>query len=594
MARLILNRHSFPSVTNDHLLPLFPLRRRLNGGGRTLVALTFTALLLTHGAFGADAPQRTGMASDIAQLIAGKQHPLLHKTDLSGLAEELSRLYPANTASLLWLGDNGSQAAVDAALTILKNAADSGLNPADYDAAALEQALRTAKTQALSDREQAAYDTALSAALLRLIHDLHEGRIHPRILGYPLEFGGKPRLNGADVIKQALARQTLPQLPRQVEPTFAQYQQLKQALAGLRQLPKEAPFPALTLQKTLHSGDPYPQLAALQQRLIALGVWPQTIDAQQLPTDYSGPFLEGVQNFQRQHGLQADGILGKDTLALLNQTRDQQISQIELTMERLRWLPETLSGPLIIVNIPAFELMAFHSLEDGQALSMKVIVGKAEQNQTPVLFEDMQYLEFQPYWNIPRSILDKEIVPRMLDDLAFLQNQDIELVQRPGSSSESPLDMFADLSEGKIRARQRPGSRNPLGKVKFIFPNKEDVYLHDTPTHALFDRSRRDFSHGCVRVAEADKLAEFVLSYQSGWDKPAIEQAMAGSKTQRVKLTQSIPVLFFYATSFVDRDNRLHFYRDIYNQDEALKKALNKTDAPKNDSLISGKNPSAG
>lgn len=552
-------------------------------------------MLLTHGFASADtATPHPEIAANIARLLAGKQHPVLHNSDLSGLTEELSRLYPANTASLLWLGNDRSQATIDAALALLKNAAESGLEPADYDAASLEQALRPAKSQALSDQELAAYDTALSTALLRLVHDLHQGRVHPQTLGYPREFGGKPRLNGAELIKQALARQTLPQLVQQAEPTFGQYRQLKQALAELRQLPAEKPFQALTLEKSLHPGDAYPQLAALQQRLAALAAWPKSATSSQLPADYSGPLVEGVQNLQRQHGLQADGVLGKETLALLNQTRNEQISQIELSMERLRWLPETLSGPLIMVNIPAFELMAFHSLDDGQALSMKVIVGKAEQNQTPVLFEDMQYLEFQPYWNIPRSILDKEIIPRMLDDLAFLQNQDIELVQRANSESESALDMFADLQEGKIRARQRPGSRNPLGKVKFIFPNKEDVYLHDTPTHALFDRGRRDFSHGCVRVAEAQKLAEFVLGYQSGWDKTAIEQAMAGSKTQRVKLTQSIPVLFFYATSFVDRDNHVRFYRDIYNQDAALKKALNKSDTPQNDNLISGKSPSAG
>jgi len=165
-------------------------------------------------------------------------------------------------------------------------------------------------------------------------------------------------------------------------------------------------------------------------------------------------------------------------------------------------------------------------------------------------------------------------------------------VQRHASDNSGSWDsVFDDIRHGRVRARQRPGKRNPLGKVKFIFPNKEDVYLHDTSTHNLFSRSRRDFSHGCVRVAEAEKLAEFVLNNQpeSTWDTTAIQEAMSGTKTRRITLKKPIPVLFFYATSFVDHNNQIQFYRDIYEQDVALEKALGKFTGVETNNLLTAK-----
>jgi murein L,D-transpeptidase YcbB/YkuD len=209
----------------------------------------------------------------------------------------------------------------------------------------------------------------------------------------------------------------------------------------------------------------------------------------------------------------------------------------------------------------------------------------------------MEYLEFMPYWNIPRSIMDKEILPKLYNDFSYLQSQNMELVNRSAPDNLEALEGFLDdIRRGRVRARQRPGSGNPLGKVKFIFPNKEDVYLHDTSNHNLFNRSRRDFSHGCVRVAEAEKLAEFVLNNQpeSAWDLQAIQEAMSGSKTRRVTLKKPIPVLFLYATSFVDHTNKVHFYNDIYQQDAALEKALGKITATNDQTLLSAKTSKPG
>lgn len=551
-------------------------------------------MTVTSAASGAETINNTP-AKLVTEILNSKQHPVLQKTDFTHYLGELKALYHQSQHTLLWLKPDQAPDTLNAALELLSHADSHGLNPADYDAEILNRLLKpSADSQPLEASKLASYDTALSAALLHFIHDLHEGRIRPQDLSYPDNFGNKSAKNVVTAIHQAIKQNQLSQLTQQYEPKIRQYQQLKQRLNELRTLAAEPNFQPLQIEKSLRPGDSYSQLSLLKQRLIDLAASTGEITISN--ESYDGAMVEAVKDFQKHSGLLADGVIGKDTLTLLNQTRGEKIRQIELSMERLRWLPDELEGPLIIVNIPAFQLWAFNSSSDTQALNMKVIVGKAQENQTPMLFEAMQYLEFMPYWNIPKSILDKEIVPKLLDDVSYLQNQDIELVQRY-SDDEGSEDIVDELRHGKLRARQRPGKKNPLGKVKFIFPNKEDVYLHDTPSHGLFDRSRRDFSHGCVRVSEAEKLAEFVLSRQSGWDRAAIQQAMTGDKTQRVRLKQSIPVLFFYSTSFVDQDNRLHFYRDIYGRDAELHKALmdKRSNSGKTfENMVTGKSVSTG
>lgn len=581
-------------------MPLISSQSKHLKGFSVKVGFLFSALLLLYFFAQPVKTAATALPPDhqlneaVTTLIASHQHPLLLKADFSKQAPELAQLYRMTNNHLLWLEDNDASATLAAALQILRHADEQGLDPRDYNAELLSADLqRVLGLPQDSTAERVAFDTALSIAWLRFMHDLHDGRIAPPQLDLPNALAPKPAIDGATLLKQALEQQHLPALVQQLEPKIKQYQQLKQALADYRQRPAEADSPKLSFKKSLRPGESHPQLALLRARLTAVGVLPAQTPANFTDINYSGDLLEGVKTFQLQQGLDADGIIGKETEALLNQTLAEKITQIELAMERLRWLPADLSGPLIIVNIPAFELRAFHSLNEQETLNMKVIVGKAEQNPTPQLFEEMKYLEFMPYWNIPKSIMDKEILPKLEDDFTYLQNQDIELVQRSADASLAIDDVFDNIRSGKLRARQRPGKKNPLGKVKFIFPNKEDVYLHDTPAHSLFNRSRRDFSHGCVRVAQAEKLAEFVLSNQAGWDKQSIQEAMNAETTRRVTLKQTIPVLFFYTTSFVGADNQLRFYRDIYGQDAILQKALGKS-APQGDSLLSGQSATAG
>ncbi|MDQ5939316.1 MAG: L,D-transpeptidase YcbB [Pseudomonadota bacterium] len=242
-----------------------------------------------------------------------------------------------------------------------------------------------------------------------------------------------------------------------------------------------------------------------------------------------------------------------------------RIAKISLAMERLRWLPELNAGKSIMVNIPAFQLWGVDS-DNNQSVHLKVVVGKAQKNQTPVLMADMRYIEFMPYWNVPPSIFQKEIWPKLSVNPNYLAGQNMEVVS---------------LKNGKMRVRQRPGGKNALGRLKFIFPNPYGVYLHDTPSKSLFNRSRRDFSHGCVRVQHPEDLARFVLGMQEGWTQERITSNLSNNEHHQTSLKTSIPVLFFYSTAFYEKNDVLAFYDDIYGYDAPLLAALSRVeDAP--------------
>lgn len=540
----------------------------------------------------------SGLSQTIETLLANQHHPLLLQQDFSRESQSLTRLYEMNAHQLIWLGEGRPQKNRDDALAVLSNASADGLNPANYDAEPLRRYVQQATSlPQTAIKELASYDLAISISLLRFIDDLHSGQVDPRELDYPTQFGSKPAIDATAVLMQHRELQSLAELPLAVAPKITQYQQLKRALAAYRKQTVSGPRPLMSFEKPLTPGNRHPQLPELRQRLHELGELAEAeiSSVNESETLYDDMTVAAITRLQQEQGLIADGVIGRQTAAVLNQSPGEKIAKIELAMERLRWLPEMPSGRLIIVNIPAFELWAFTSPEDQNPLNMKVIVGKAYNNQTPMLWEEMEYLEFNPFWNIPKSIMTKEILPKMLKDYRFLTSENIELIDRSATNDSEYLDNVIDnIKHGKIRGRQRPGKKNPLGKVKFIFPNHADVYLHDTPGKTAFNKDRRDLSHGCVRVEDAERLAEFVLADHEGWDTQAIEEAMASPKNHRVTLRNPIPVLFFYTTAMVDQNNKPRFYPDIYDQDMLLQNALNKISSPGNNPLLLSKTLSAG
>ncbi|SOZ15221.1 conserved hypothetical protein, COG2989; putative exported protein [Cupriavidus taiwanensis] len=463
------------------------------------------------------------------------------------------------------------------AVDALAGVAADGLDPRDYDAEALRQAVtQAAHGPALPPDAAARLDAALSAAMERMLSDLHGGRINPRAVHANFAPPAERPFDAATWLRDAVAQHRLPYAIRQAAPTFPLYGTLRQALARYRDIARQPvwqqPLPPLPASK-LTPGQPWAGAAALTARLVALGDLPAGTQA---PPRYEGALVDGVKAFQSRHGLQPDGVIGAATLAQLNLPIAERVRQIELTMERLRWTP--LDGPrMIVVNVPEFMLRAYE-IRDGKLdikLEMKVIVGKALDTRTPLFEEDMRYIEFSPYWNIPPSIARRETVPRLRRDPGYFNRQGLEFVGGDGKAvttlSEENLEAVLN---GSLRIRQRPGPLNALGDIKFVFPNNENIYLHHTPSPQLFKRDRRDFSHGCIRVEAPVALAQFVLHDMPDWNETRIREAMARGKSNTVRLQQPLPVVLAYGTVIARADGRVSFLPDIYGHDKLLDKAL--------------------
>ena len=523
----------------------------------------------------------SSITTELSAVINAKSHPYLAHAGFSNRAEDLAALYKLADNKLLWLGNALAEQNILKVIDLLDAAADNGLNVANYDSNTLREKLPAALKLAADDYKQLVlYDTAISLSLLRHLHDLHYGRVSPQGINYNLKLREKKLIDLSALIINSLKEGSIKQLPLLVEPTLPQYQKLKVALATYKLLAQKTVNLQLHAEKSINPGDNFPQINELQRFLVTVGDMQDETDSKQ-SIQYTDKIVKGIKKFQQQHGLGADGVIGKETIDALNVPLKDRVTQIELAMERLRWLPVFNSGPYIIVNIPAYQLWAFDDIDQNNAniTSMKVVVGKALDHQTPVLMAEMHFIDFNPYWNVPYNIVKKELLEKLQQHPNYLDKENMELVATFGNDTKSVAfnnSSIEALKQGSLRIRQRPGKQNALGKIKFMFPNKDDVYLHDTPSHSLFAKSRRDLSHGCVRVENPQVLAEFALKDQ--WTKEEIQEALAIPKTQRVILKRSIPVLFFYTTAFFDPNNDLVLYSDIYGNDAILLEALKKSE----------------
>lgn len=522
----------------------------------------------------------------VNRVLDSHYHPYLIKPSYLPLQEGIKDLYFLSPQSLLWLRQENARTLVAEALQMLESADESGLRSGDYNVPILKAKwVYLLDKKEFSRHELALFDTALSISILRYLADLRDGRIKPRSVNF-----GFSQKNDYDelvsLILAAIQHNEILQLTERVEPDFVPYRQLKQVLKHYRQLERDYLFPTILFEGSLKEGVDDPQVKILKRKLIVQGELNETElngtnENNLQDSTYQGAVIEAVKQFQRRHGLNADGVIGKKTLAALNTPFSKRIGQIELALERFRWIPRlNHDEPLIIVNIPAFQLWALESgnLNTSDSLSMKVIVGIAGKNETPVFMANLNYLEFRPYWNIPKTIIVDEILPEIQKNPDYLSQQNMELVKsfnRFAEPMEITLDSLNLLQKGKIKIRQRPGPKNSMGLVKFIFPNKYAVYLHDTPTQSLFRSERRDFSHGCVRIEQPVALAEFVLHSGKGWQSEQIRKAMYKGNGRRVMVKDSIAVLIFYSTAQVI-NGEVHFFDDIYGYDTVLNQVLNK------------------
>ena len=493
---------------------------------------------------------------------------------------ELAALYGANIP--LWV-DAESLPNRDAreALALLGHAADEGLDPVDYGAAALERlAAALTTTGEPTARDVAVFDAGMSANTLRYLRQLREGRVDPRAIGFHLDVPA----DGHDFVSllgAALASHQLAERAAALAPSLAGYRDLRRMLARYRSLAADQSLESLPpIGATVHPGDAYAGLGALYRRLVAFEDMPVDVSGPDARRTYDAALVQGVKHFQIRHGLQADGVLGQGTQAALLVPLSWRVRQIELALERLGWLPDLGEARFVAVNIPMFHLWGWDSTASTTTpdVTMGAIVGRALNTRTPVFAADMRYLIFRPYWDVPPSILRHEMLPAVERDPEYFERQDLEIVAGPGDNAEPvalTADSLAGLRRGTLRVRQRPGPKNSLGLVKFAFPNVNNIYLHGTPAMQLFNRPRRDLSHGCVRVEDPIALAEWALKEQPEWTRDRIVAAMNADRPSRVNLTRAIHVILFYVTAVVmPEDGTIHFAEDIYGHDATLDHAL--------------------
>ena len=500
-------------------------------------------------------------------------HPWLRQPHFPRQQNGMHWLYAPRAYAALWLDGArlGPQAAP--AIAALADARSKGLDPLDYDAPMLDEMRRLLEAGApASAQELALFDTALSVAMLRFLSDLHLGRVTPPNADFGRDIEPE-RHEVADLLADAVREGRVAEAVREAEPGLQAYQRMLNALHLYQSLASDPRAAPVTIAVTLRPGDDFADTPALARWLGALGDLPPGVVP--AAARYDEVLAGGVARFQRRHGLEPDGVIGAATARALAVPAAVRVRQIELALERFRWLPDVADQRLVIVNVPAFELTAFDSLDppEGPALSMRVVAGRAGRTPTPVLGAAMKTVVFGPYWNVPRSIVEEEILPKLQRDVGYLAGEQMEIF---ASDLVLPAtaESVAQLAAGRARLRQRPGAKNALGRVKFLFPNPQNVYLHDTPSQTLFRKARRDFSHGCVRVEQPEGLARWVLRDQPEWSEERIEAALADPRETRVTVRSPLLVLLFYATVQARSDGSISFYEDLYGHDAELERTL--------------------
>jgi murein L,D-transpeptidase YcbB/YkuD len=459
------------------------------------------------------------------------------------------KLYRAFGDNPLWLSADGlhSDRAFALANAVLQVEQD-GMRLDAYPVGSLAQAMTGVTQNKNPTADQLAdADLILTATFAALGEDYLTGQVDPKSVAQNWHIDPED-----EKVDSALARamriSALDKAIATMRPQDPDYASLRKALDQFQQIVVKGGWKGVPEGEPVKPGEKMSavRIAALRARLAAEGF--SSAGDSTGGAVYDQVLAGAVANFQAHHGIVVDSMLGKETVDALNQSAPYRAAQIAANLERLRWLPRNFGSRYIYVNVPAFRLDAYDKGE--KALSMKVIVGEDfEDKATPVFSDVMETVVFRPYWNVTPDIAAKEIFPKIQSNPGYLASNDYELYQEGGET----------------RVRQRPGDRNALGLVKFLFPNDFNIYLHDTPNHELFEKDVRAFSHGCIRVEKPSELAQWVLA----WDASRVDAAMHGSNNNSVKVPQKIPVYIVYGTAYI-RDNQLYFGNDLYDRDDKL------------------------
>jgi L,D-transpeptidase YcbB len=544
---------------------------------RAVLLFFCASFALSRGADSRIGSSNSPTNAELRDIVTSGKLEDLRWPNFSDYKTSLIRFYEPSHWTPSWVQGTRPTSQALSMIDLFRNAWKKGLDPEDYDASRWDSRLHDLHG---SGNALARFDAALTICTMRFVSDLRIGRINPKHFKFGLNVEQKKYDLAQFLRDRLLPANDLSAVLDGIEPPFAGYRRTEAALARYAELARtddkeKLPVPA----KTINPGTPYPGVPRLTRLLGLLGDMPRDAKSSTDPQLYEGVVVDAVKHFQRRHGLNDDGRLGIETVKQLNIPLSDRVRQLQLALERWRWLPAEFSSPPIVVNIPDFRLRAIDE-NNSVALEMRVVVGKSMRTQTPVFSRDMTYVVLRPYWNVPPSILRGEIVPAIRRDNTYLERKRYEVTSYDGDVVTSGVvseEVMSDLKAGKLAVRQRPGPNNALGLVKLIFPNEHNVYLHSTPAPELFSRTRRDFSHGCIRVEKPAELVAWVLRNNTGWTVDRVQASMLkGRDNVTVNLARAVPVFIVYATALAYENGDVHFYDDIYGHDAKLAQALAK------------------
>ncbi len=461
----------------------------------------------------------------------------------------------------------------------IKQAQFDGLNPAEYNLSLLESFFALFESNKKTNTENsvsdlADFDLLMSDAYFLLASHLELGKVDPTKFDSKWEITRKmPRVNHIELLETGLQSGSIRKSLESLYPSFNIYRKGREVIRALdeRRKSDSTDWKPVKIDKTLKVGESGNSVTALRQRLIFWGY----LSRNPVPDTkaYDSAMMVAVQAFQKRNGMEPDGALGKMTVNALNQSPRNLMDIAAVNMERLRWLPDSLrDSEMILVNIANFHL---EYLSKGDTLfSEKVIVGK-QYHASPIFSAPMKYIVFSPYWNVPNSIARNELIPSIRKNPNYLKQKNMEVITHSGKPVDPSTVNWSSKSFPYL-IRQKPGGDNSLGLVKFMFPNKHSVYLHDTPSKSLFEREDRALSHGCIRLRNPEKLAKLLLGEDPFWTDEKIQLAMNQPKEQIVNLNREIPVVLLYLTFWADSKGQGHFRPDIYGRDGEVLAALRK------------------